>query len=635
MRAHQPYIRITGSSFFRQNPIQFPPGSHTPTLFPSLNFELRSDVVQAWAVIGASLSGKSTLLRVLQGDLICHPPRSRSYPYHSDPCAPASDKTKPTLIQYIGFDATSARGAVVGNSLQPASHLSARYESRRDSVDFTLNSFLKGHLQLNPHGLDPNAKAITDDNVKTIAEMLNLSMFLDIPVSFLSNGQGRRALVARALLRDPTILLLDEPFLGLDPPTARTLNSMLGLLATKGHPRVVISLRPHDIVPEWITHVVTLQHDCRIEHMGTKREVQERLQSLNSRPTIKSPISAAHINDRGQGRTQWRLDNMNAPRKPDKSGSTSTRAEPLIQMDGCVVKYGDRIILGDWKQQTPAGAKQGLVWTVRRGERWGVFGPNGSGKTTLVSIICSDHPQSYSLPLRLFGRGRIADGTDQMPPMSIWDLQSRIGHSSPEVHRQMPRCLSVRRVLESSWAETFLSRPKLNDQSRYLMDRVLDWFEDELNPTYRLKSEKDIPQHHWADSHTFGALPFTSQRVALFLRAVIKAPDIIILDEAFSGMDNRIKAKCMRFLDAAIDEDIGPDMLQRDPWVTTDRIWNGISERQAMICISHSPDECPDVRQWVYLPDAGSGLPARFGKFREPLSSDPTQWDQIWDLDIL
>jgi hypothetical protein len=54
-----------------------------------------------------------------------------------------------------------------------------------------------------------------------------------------------------------------------------------------------------------------------------------------------------------------------------------------------------------------------------------------------------------------------------------------------------------------------------------------------------------------------------------------------------------------------------------------------------MICISHSPDECPDVRQWVYLPDAGSGLPARFGKFREPLSSDPTQWDQIWDLDIL
>lgn len=51
--------------------------------------------------------------------------------------------------------------------------------------------------------------------------------------------------------------------------------------------------------------------------------------------------------------------------------------EPLVEMESVNVRYGARQILGGWKQNVNGQEKDGLWWTIRRGERWGVFGPNG------------------------------------------------------------------------------------------------------------------------------------------------------------------------------------------------------------------------------------------------------------------
>jgi hypothetical protein len=55
--------------------------------------------------------------------------------------------------------------------------------------------------------------------------------------------------------------------------------------------------------------------------------------------------------------------------------------EPLIEMNGVKVQYGDKAVLGDWKQEHEGTERKGLWWTVSRGQRWGVFGPNGKSST--------------------------------------------------------------------------------------------------------------------------------------------------------------------------------------------------------------------------------------------------------------
>lgn len=51
--------------------------------------------------------------------------------------------------------------------------------------------------------------------------------------------------------------------------------------------------------------------------------------------------------------------------------------EVLVEMQEVCVRYGDKEILGSWEQEIEGQTKRGLSWTIRRGERWGVFGPNG------------------------------------------------------------------------------------------------------------------------------------------------------------------------------------------------------------------------------------------------------------------
>lgn len=652
-----PIIRIAKGTFHRHHPKSRP--SHAnPSLLDDLTFELPSSSLEPhnWCVVGPSLSGKTTFLQVLRGRLLCEPPTARSYPYLSGEHVPARLRSPRQAIRYVGFDAEATWGGL-GGSVTTSAFMSARYESRREMTDFSVRNFLLGNTELNP--LQAPSGGEDDGTVSAglldrVVKDLRLHHLLDLPVTFLSNGQGRRARIARALLTRPEVLLLDEPFMGLDPPTVSGLSPLLQSLAEKASPRLVMSARPQDPLPEWITHLIYLRSDCQIGSMGPKDVVLDGLrkyvqgvrlggltedEKLPVRtltdigrvlvPRSKRQAAAAGLSDGGQERDTHAL----TPINPD--------AEPLIEMDGCRVQYGDKVALGNWSQETttPSGQKQGLIWTVRRGERWGVFGPNGSGKTTIVSLLGSDHPQAYSMPIRLFGQSRLPEPGSGSKPLTFWDVQSRVGHSSPEVHQHMPRGHTIRRVIESAWAATFGARPKLDASDKNKVDAALRWFTPELKPSpaanvsaAKVPQDEDEDDVSWADDYMFGEISFSAQRVALFIRSMIKAPDVVVLDEAFSGMDDAVRDKCALFLmDGENKTYRGGEMVTSEQSEEGRVVIRGLSDQQALICIAHIKEEVPDcVREWMCLPEANTGRPARFGRFDGPLREDERRWEEVW-----
>ena len=183
-----------------------------------------------------------------------------------------------------------------------------------------------------------------------------------------------------------------------------------------------------------------------------------------------------------------------------------------------------------------------------------------------------------------------------------------------------------------------------------MVDTVLRWFAPELNVVDRVQSRGEASGSfqatdlNWASDTRFRDLPFSSQRVALFLRAIVKKPDLVVLDEAFSGMDEYVRDKCMLFLECGQTRYYGQDgsnygplpkreVVATEAEVLGNGFINGLSNDQALICVSHLKEEVPDVvREWMCLPEADEGRPARFGRLERPLDGDSKTWIEIWGM---
>lgn len=329
-----------------------------------------------------------------------------------------------------------------------------------------------------------------------IYELFHLEHLMDKYIILLSSGELRKFQLARTLLSTPRVLIIDNPFIGLDAETRDQLKDLLRTISKEGALQVIIVLSKTDDIPDFITHVVEVDRMC----VGKKVTREEYL-------ATRTAIPQKVLDEKKEARI------LNLPYR-----NNDYNTKEVVRMNKVSIKYGERTILDK------------LDWTIMNGERWALGGQNGSGKSTLLSLVCADNPQGYACDIALFGHSR---GSGE----SIWDIKKHIGYVSPEMHRAYQKNIPSIQIVASGMNDSIglYAKPRTEDY-----DTCRTWMD-----IFGLEGMYDRP---------FLRLSSGEQRLVLLARAFVKDPELLILDEPLHGLDNRnrrlvkdvIEAFCQR-----------------------------------------------------------------------------------------
>ncbi|MFI3281437.1 MAG: ATP-binding cassette domain-containing protein [Rikenellaceae bacterium] len=330
-----------------------------------------------------------------------------------------------------------------------------------------------------------------EDLKATLFELFNIDAMLSKEMILLSSGELRKFQLTKALLSDPKLLILEDPFIGLDAKTRQQLRDLLEVLTTKRSLQVIIVLSNGSDIPPFVTAVVEMRGGV----CGAKMSREEYLKSIPAVPD--KPLSDADIQ---------RIIDLPVTASEHKSDS-------IIELNNISIRYGEHTILRD------------LTWQMQRGEQWVLSGENGAGKSTLLSLICADIPQGYACDLKLFGRKR---GSGE----SIWDIKRHIGYVSPEMHRAYCTSAPCIEIVASGLHDTIGLYKRMKDHESDVCEFWMDIF--------GIKQLRDCD---------FTRISSGEQRLVLLARAFVKDPELLILDEPLHGLDPYNRRRALQIIE--------------------------------------------------------------------------------------
>jgi molybdate transport system ATP-binding protein len=431
-------------------------------ILPNTSWEIRAG--QNWAILGPNGSGKSSLARLLVNDI---PYSCGEIIFHG---------LNKRRIGYVSFE------------------LHEWFMTREDRLDEAQSFSGKpdSHERVRQTILAAREGSGGHPPLDEIVELMGIRHLLDRGTAFLSTGEMRRVLIARALLKAPRLLILDEPFGGIDETFRVRLTETLERLTKKGTQIILVTNRVKEIPPA-ITHVICVKNG-RVVRQGRQGEVLTKrlVRDLYDRegPRLVSPATEG-------------------TRRPVTGAGDP---DILVEMKNVSIRYGDITIL------------DGLDWVMRRGEHWAIVGPNGSGKTTLLNLVSGDHPQAYANEIFLFGKRK---GSGEM----IWEIKEHIGMVSSRLQIQYRRGISAYEVVASGLFDSIgmyrFMTPAEHDRVRHWVDRL---GLSSLSP------------------RAFDQLSYGERRMVLIARAMVKSPRLLILDEPCEGLDGDHREKVLKLV---------------------------------------------------------------------------------------
>ena len=333
---------------------------------------------------------------------------------------------------------------------------------------------------------------------KHLYEVFHLEQLLDKHIILLSSGELRKFQLTKTLLTNPRVLIMDNPFIGLDVTARGQLAEFLTLLTKETNVSVVLVLSKTDDIPDFITHVVPVK-DMKVGQKMTLKEFKDCREPVPARMLSEEKEKA--ILELGIRNEELGIDTLLTAEHSIPNSSFLIPNSIVIEFRHVNIRYGERTILKD------------LNLTVREGEHWALNGENGAGKSTLLSIVCADNPQSYANDIVLFGHQR---GKGE----SIWDIKRHIGYISPEMHRAYMKDMPAIDIVASGLSDVSGLYKKPKPEQRAVCEFWMDIF--------GIK--------RYADT-TFLKLSSGEQRLVLLARAFVKDPALLILDEPLHGLD--------------------------------------------------------------------------------------------------
>lgn len=311
-----------------------------------------------------------------------------------------------------------------------------------------------------------------------LTKMFHLQGTEDRKINYLSSGELRKLLIINALIEPVDVLILDNPYIGLDASSRVILNEAIDGLNNHGITTILLVANPIDIHPH-STQVIPM-HDLTI---------LPPIREINSIKWVQS--SVMHLFD-------YAVNIADIPLPPTIDNDP---VEVVMKISHGVVNYGSRRII------------DGIDWEVRDGQCWGLSGPNGSGKSTLLSLICADNPQAYSNDITLFDRRR---GSGE----SIWDIKRRISFVSPEQTLHFHPAGDVVTIVAQG----------LNDTTGVFIP---------LKPGQKELAEQWLRLLHieHLGPRSIGTLSGGEKQMVMLARTFIKQPRLMIFDEPLHGLD--------------------------------------------------------------------------------------------------
>nr|WP_276904687.1 ATP-binding cassette domain-containing protein [Pedobacter kyonggii] len=359
------------------------------------------NVCQNWVLWGESGSGKTSLAKAIAG--LTASQGSIKINYDAQSKLPAEVLFVESWYQFKNLEGVA----------------NFYYQQRYTSLQ--ANDTLTVHAELVAYGKE---KGLHFDLVEPILEALGFATFASSQLIELSSGEHKKLQLVKALWLKPQLLIIDQPYTGLDKASRKNLNTLLDQITAEGVQLILIC---NDLeFPESIDSFAEIIDGQIVSSFS--REIGDLPPEIHKRkiPAFlkESPIYSS---------------------------------TDMVKMVDVNISYGEKQVL------------KNINWEVKAGEKWLLQGPNGSGKSTLLSLINGDHPQSYANELYLFGNRR---GTGE----SIWDIKQHIGLISPEFHWYFDATSTVWKCVASGFYDTVGLFQQLPYSKRAQVDELIEYF---------------------------------------------------------------------------------------------------------------------------------------------------------------